>query len=383
MDTLINGKYEISTADVVVEIGDTKQEQFYPQAKLAKWDNEANFSLRLASDITGANVAVDQSQKLVWTAADGTEAHIYSITDGFEFEVVYKAPPASNIVSFTIETKELEFLYQPALSQVEIDRGAKRPENVVGSYAAYHLSKRDNKYQTGKAFHIYRPKATDAKGDTAWCELNIDTAAKILSVTVPQKFLDSAQYPVIVDPTFGYTTVGASTQDLADIDGTLKQCVNYFVTAPGNISIDSISAYLDIYDQPINCKPVIWDGTALPADVITSGAGGATSSGSGTGWKILPYTVKPAVSNGVDYRLGFAADVIDDGGTHGAAAYYDGWGGSAPDYENFNYLDGVNYSSPQAWTSNGSTSLGRVSIYATYSTGSLLLQLLCNTEFSG
>ena len=31
-----------------------------------------------------------------------------------------------------------------------------------------------------------------------------------MTVTVPQNFLDKAVYPVIIDPTFGYATIGNS-----------------------------------------------------------------------------------------------------------------------------------------------------------------------------
>lgn len=64
-------------------------------------------------------------------------------------------------------------------------------------------------YKTGKAFHIYRPKAIDANGVEQWCSLDIKDG--ILTVIIPQNFLNKALYPVIVDPTFGYTSAGASS----------------------------------------------------------------------------------------------------------------------------------------------------------------------------
>jgi len=109
-------------------------------------------------------------------------------------------------------------------TQQEIDEGAERPENVVGSYAVYHKTKANHRigstnYVTGKAFHIYRPKAIDANGMEEWAELNYLNG--VLSVTVPQKFLDEAVYPVRIDPTFGYTTLGGTTVNIVnDLEGT-------------------------------------------------------------------------------------------------------------------------------------------------------------------
>lgn len=99
---------------------------------------------------------------------------------------------------------------------------AHRPDSVIGSYAVYHQDKRGDykkiiggdtiicQYGTGKAFHIFRPKAWDNNGDTTWCELRIDTSAGTLSIMVPPQFLSDAAYPVIIDPQFGNTSVGGS-----------------------------------------------------------------------------------------------------------------------------------------------------------------------------
>jgi hypothetical protein len=125
--------------------------------------------------------------------------------------------PASNVLNFTVDTKGLDFFYQPALTPEEIVAGANRPENVVGSYAVYYKNCPANyvggkEYKAGKAFHIYRPWAEDSAGTHVWCDLNITDG--LMTVTLPQTFVDTAVYPVVVDPTFGYTTKGASEANL-------------------------------------------------------------------------------------------------------------------------------------------------------------------------
>src|SRR3990167_10044130 len=137
------------------------------------------------------------------------EVHAYPINnENFEIEIILKDRPDINTFDFTIDGADnLDFFYQPPLTQKEIDEGASRPDNVIGSYAVYHKTKANHRvgsinYATGKAFHIYRPKATDANGAEVWAELNYPNGT--LTVTVPQKFLDDAVYPVRVDPTFGY-----------------------------------------------------------------------------------------------------------------------------------------------------------------------------------
>jgi len=127
-----------------------------------------------------------------------------------------------------------------------------RPENAVGSYAVYHVSKRNGIYKTGKAFHIFRPKAYDANGNEAWCNLNITD--KFLIVEVPQTFIEKATYPIIIDPYFGYNSAGISSQDIGDsIHGSKFLCLDV-------ANAENISAYLerDGYTQTEYAKCAIY-----------------------------------------------------------------------------------------------------------------------------
>ena len=194
-----------------VEVGDTKQVDFFPQTKLMRWDNETNLSVRLVDNFPGKAIVSQEDGKVKWVKPD-VESHFYEHPvstehpeGGYEFEVVLKKKPASNVLQFTIQTKGFDFFYQPALTQKEIDEGTVRPENVIGSYAVYHSEKQGDysalgkmNYKAGKAFHIYRPKVTDAVGKEVWGELSIDLPIGILDITIDQTFLDEAVYPVTV-----------------------------------------------------------------------------------------------------------------------------------------------------------------------------------------
>jgi len=198
---------------IEVEIGDSKQLDFKPQFKIKRWDNEVNFSIRAQEEV-GATM-VEEDGKVKYKGRD-IEVHQYEKPDagddgGFEFEWVLNKKPKSNVLRTTIQHKGLDFKYQQALTEKQIADGLVRPENVIGSYAVYHSTNRDNivggmEYKTGKAFHIYRPHAIDADGVKVWCELDITEGE--LTVTVPEDFLNKASYPVVVDPTFGYTSLG-------------------------------------------------------------------------------------------------------------------------------------------------------------------------------
>src|SRR3989344_9097102 len=175
----------------------------HPEIRLKKWNGEVNLGVSYDKVQTRGQRPF-LSNRMEWK--DGKEeVHAYPLDakagmedGGFEIEVFLKEKPDTNVFDFTIDGAEnLDFFYQPALTQAEIDAGDVRPENVIGSYAIYykdhanHIIGQTN-YATGKAYHIYRPKAIDAEGNETWAVLDYQDG--VLSVTVPQKFLDDAIY---------------------------------------------------------------------------------------------------------------------------------------------------------------------------------------------
>ena len=138
-------------------------------------------------------------------------------------------------------SKDVEYFYQPELTQEEKDSGAIRPENVIGSYAVYAKSNKVNyvggkEYKCGKIGHIYRPKIIDSAGTEVWGDLNIENG--IMSVAIPQDFLDNAVYPVrhAAGATFGYTSIGGDSGSI--FSGTIG---TKFTGSAGTLT--SISVY--------------------------------------------------------------------------------------------------------------------------------------------
>jgi len=161
----------------------------------------------------------------------------------FDIDFTLHSKPDTNVFTYKIEgAEEFDFWYQSALTAEEVAEGAERPENVIGSYAVYHKTKANHRigstnYATGKAFHIYRPKAIDANGAEEWCSLAYEDGT--LSVECSEKWLETAVYPVVVDPTFGNTAIGGTTQNGNVMTGRTA-------TSPsdaGGTNLDSIHVY--------------------------------------------------------------------------------------------------------------------------------------------
>ena len=217
-------KYELASMSTIECAGGNKVEAHRdrPAITLSKWDGEAAMTVAYrAINVEGSRQFL--TERIEWKA-DSEEVHAYPLpagegmeVRGFEIEIVLDEASDNNVFEFDVEgAGELDFFYQPELTAEEIAEGAVRPENIVGSYAVYHKSKAnhreaDTNYATGKAYHIYRPKAF-ADGAETWAELAY--ADVVLSVTVPQEWLEKATYlaRAPVDPTFGFTSLGGNVR---------------------------------------------------------------------------------------------------------------------------------------------------------------------------
>ena len=362
---------------IEVEIGDSKQLDFKPQFKIKRWDNEVNFSMRAIEEAGATMVEKDGKVKY---KGKGIEVHQYEKTEagedgGFEFEWVLNKKPKSNVLRTTIQHKGLDFFYQPALTAEEIEQGASRDENVVGSYAVYHSTKKNNtigkkQYKTGKAFHIYRPHAVDAKGVKVWCELDIKEGE--LTVTVPEDFLNKASYPVVVDPTFGYTSVGGTQQAAhnSSFDGFAYRATQFNLGEGAEVT--SMSAYMAKQSvsghNPVFLAQIYSDDSDYPDN--REGYTNTFSLSTTPRWETATFGTNPTLTTadfwvGVNYVSG--AGIGPLGQNRLSYIYYDST-------SNLSALDSLNLSSgnppPDPMDSDVSILSGgstrSYSIYATY-----------------
>jgi len=354
---------------VEVEVGDSKVTgEFLPQIKVCRWGNkdgtnEVNFSARLVTNEL-TPIVTTEADKIIWQG-EKTEAHFYDIQNeeypegGYEFEIILKEKPLTNKIKFTLETKGLDFFYQLELTQEEIDQGTERPENVVGSYAVYASENKVNyvgrkEYKCGKVGHIFRPKIIDSAGTEVWGELNIENG--VLSVTIPQEFLDNAAYPIrhAAGLTFGYTSVGGTE------DNTTAANANNAASPAESGNVTKLTTY----GRQQNGSMVV--GVAIYSD--SSGAPDsklAEDSGNGN---------LPVSSAWVDVNISysFAASTTywlvnwtSVNAPYGGYYNFDSIGG----YTRNRYTAAAFENWPATWASAGTNASRRISIYATYTAG--------------
>lgn len=143
-----------------------------------------------------------------------------------------------------------------------------RPENVVNSFACFDS-------QGKKVMHIYASKLIDAKGNNVW--VDSDLKYGLFTVYLDQKFLDGAVFPVVVDPSFGYTSIGVT--EVAQY-GTWQTGCNFSLAEKSYVN--SVTAYMKAYSTPSLARFAVFNMTTIPTTKIEES--GNVTVGSEVGW---------------------------------------------------------------------------------------------------
>jgi hypothetical protein len=223
------------------------------------------------------------------------DAMIYTKSNKtLEWEILlYTRPQNQWSWSFPFQYENLDFYFQDSSSFEPAT--CFRADSVWYSYAVYHSRWFDGIYKTGKAFHIYRPKAWDNAGDTTWLDLSIDTTAKLITISGDREWFRDAVYPVKVDPTMGYDQIGASE---ANSIGDEVHCFYLTPDTTGAGTTDSCFIYgraggfasLALYqysDVPSNCDLVAFSDSfqfETSGTASWKGTGFSTSLSANTGY---------------------------------------------------------------------------------------------------
>ena len=254
--------------DIKVKVGGST-DLFEPEIEVSKWD-EISFKAKLRTKTNQSSILEDD---IISTSNIKLYKHLEK---KLEFDISFSKKPKTNIIEFDIETEGLEFLYQPlTLSQHEIDNNCSRPDDVKGSYAVYYQNCPPNilggkVYGTGKVCHIFRPKIFDSTGAWVWGELNIDVPNKLLTVTIPQGFLDNAEYPVTqaAGLEIGWTGEGGT------VLGVAVDRIYTFEVSPGGASGDISKLTIWCYAGAVNYKAIIIDTAGgASSTIISNGIG--------------------------------------------------------------------------------------------------------------
>lgn len=284
-----------------VEVGDAKQDQFGCGSKVKRWHNHCNVSIHIP-DMKGKLRRDKETAKF---RGDGREAQFRTIAPnpfhpagGIETDLLILEKPGVNSFPFTLNYKNIEFVRQPPLTQEEILLGASRPANIDGSYALFTTGPQINidggmLWRAGKFGHLVRPPVIDADGVSVLADLRIESG--VLWVDVVPGFMESARFPVLIDPTFGFTTQGGTAQSVS-----ANQYHSSLFTSPSDVGAASMISFYALSAAGTNAKGIIH----LHSDLTLVSAGSAVSIPAGGSGAWRDSTLSPTLTAAIDYLLG-------------------------------------------------------------------------------
>lgn len=320
---------------ISVEIGDSKQDEFFPQIKTLFWDNECNISMRLVDPDYSKGVVIEKGELIEWEQGNRIarfylkepDNHLF-MNGGFAFDVEFKSMPASNIVEFTLETKEFDFFKQTGIDKVfpvgsknlagvEVASATETEcfdvngkviaatlESMVGGYVIKHKTKRNRivgkkDYGTGDVGVIPRPFVRDANGVQVWCDQSI--VDNVLRVEIPDDFRLNATYPIIVDPDVGYTTAGGSSSGIETV------IIGQPGTSAGAGTGVSVSCYAK-EDDTANTHPArgnVYLDSASDTEITNGQTGEVQNLQLAAGWITIAFAVAPSIAASTAYWAAF------------------------------------------------------------------------------
>jgi hypothetical protein len=338
-------------------IGGSKPDKFVPNINISYHDDEFYINLNRKYKIVTNEVANLSSDKIKQKIGKETDEYYVDENGRFKWDIVFDEIPSSMNIEWKIKSSTgISFYYQPPLSQDEIVEGVRRPDDVVGSYAVY-CNKSHNKYKTGKLAHIYRPFVIDVNNKREWCELKIENGN--LTITLPGFFMKEAAYPVRLDPTFGYTSAGASETNYTSSNYPRGLVYDTYTAATGD-TITKFTVYCNTATTTPNYLQV--GAYAMSSGTPSTRLGAITTltiSSESKSWVDSP-DVSLSMSNGTTYCCAFG---------------FNSWAGGYI-WINFDAVSSAeDYPSaggdlPSSWTHSGYLDR-RESMYATYTESGL------------
>lgn len=292
----------------------------------------------------------------------GNETDIWYIDENgkFKWDIQFDSKPSTNIFEWEIlKSPGIRFGFQPLLTAQEMAEGADRPGNVIGSYSIFcdrqnHARRKDGStianYGPSKLGHIYRPLCIDADDKTEWASLFIGDG--IMRITIPQAFIDSAKYPMTLDPTLGYTSAGASS----DNAGAGWSDICNLGTMPEDGTLDSLHAYLQLANTSAREIILLLYNDDSGADALVASSSPFFDAASSSNVWVSQTMSGEALTNGELYYAGKMQEAA-------ATRYY--YDTDASFNRNRNQVD--NWPTPiDPWSNSATHATRRVSYYLTY-----------------
>lgn len=317
------------------------------------------------------------SEKLALKVGDQTDTWYVDAEGDFKWDIVFdKDPRVATGIDHTVtwdllHSAGLVFYYQDTLeveweiqnidgfilgqNRTDFLANTVRPDKVVGSYAIYgdkknHIKGEAN-YGCGKVAHIYRPLCIDAIGKQFWGVLSI--VDSVLTITIQANDLDTAIYPLTLDPTIGYNTAGGTNTVSTDFDVVTR----FNSAGAGDANPGTIYFYGQEWSTFNDILSAVWDDNAgtVRNQAILSSTTPTVVMDATVQWQSAAITWT-GIAASTDYFIG--------GAYEGSRLYYDTATSGYEDTEGYSRTYDATLNDP--WPSGSDPLAWEVSCYLDY-----------------
>ena len=327
----------------ITKLTETTIGNIEPSIKFNRWDGESSIELvPVISDIfnkasLGDSITFDGNSYAFEFTPTPIKAE-FNTLGGYDIFITIKESLATNKLYFIYNSKAVVAYPQPALDTIYrigdkeflhtvasvnethvVDAKGfimvQAPIHAVDSICFYSATKRGDytavggqNYYSGKVGQLWRVKCFDSHDNWAWCAWNLEDS--YITLTIPQKFLDTASYPLEIRPigdTFGYTST--PTEDYNSASQNYAIIPDYvFTGAAGDGVSMHIYAKSDTNGHHISCA--VYDDQD-PGTFITNANVQDIDLGTDYGWVEGNFAIAPTFE-AVDYHLAWNSEHDDN-----------------------------------------------------------------------
>lgn len=287
-------------ADADIVIGGSDPGKFESIIEMSKW---GKYSLSIRDlDMPKTDVKSFTGDRVI--IERGGIRDIYYPIDGkhLEHERVFASEPLSLKLQFELlHSSGMTFTRQNIEDFIP---GSTYELNVPGSYCI-DIDRSNNEFRAGKWGHLFVPELVDSIGRKIFVkDFRIENG--MMKFELPRTWMRNAVYPVILDPTIGYTGEGALEYNNADYFGVCR--LNTTTDGSGG-DISTFHWFIhDNNDGISDGKAAVYDGWQNGANRVSNSVTLAAGS-QVAGWNVFAVTGTLAATT--DY---FPAIAFESGG---------------------------------------------------------------------
>ena len=205
-------------------------------------------------------------------------AFIVGTEKAYEFSVGITSPPPNNRIAFSVLAKNCEFQYQtPPTREAKLYTQIP-PSKLDGGYIilardSIHEKTTTIGYHDRELCRLDRPIAIDCHGNKYLCNIEVvsttaptaEDITAIVEVVLPIALADSSLYPIILDPTFGYSgNTGLSASAFDTVLGLTAS-----PTSNGRLIYMDCSVFIGAANNPVKRKAAVYQESTITPGTYT------------------------------------------------------------------------------------------------------------------